>query len=963
MLTWLVDSIDESVSDLKKRMIKHSEQAITENLHDFDDYRKDLSDIIIPLNECKKIKEIGKLEQNIFSITETLKLFSENINDSVYFMAEVMHKAAIEAIEKSTKEFDDFVADIYSIFGTFNTMLQRLKLTNSIRKYIDLVEIYEESLHLLEEHRKLNKLRTNFLIQKGIKEIQLEELNTFGNKRSFDLLQKKKQFISEKLQQVSDKFAQKQEDYNEILDEKEIVDIEKENIQGFFEALSEEILSSQQNATETYNLLYSTLDEIHSSIPYIKVDLRNSTERTISEFIDEFIKGAQVFGKIVSIIDKVSKIEDLNKKKVNVAAIYKKSQEYLKKLSLVIEEIALSVTEANKNAIDESFSTFLQFIDKFKEDFYIIQDSVSLITLSASDQIIRDLLKYSDEQLNLVLDITKNKQDLDYLQEIIGFLGQSSQGIDNDLKIFTHQADRKRRKIINFMLSPSFDSETYEIEHKWNITNSGIVPFANFSFNAKIPTGMEVISLSREAESIISNPHYQIYSWDLFNLEKLANININNILFGFTPSDPDLLYFTNNITHVDAFRFKHVAKAIELHFIECDEKEKRKGKGIIELFNPSTENIIWNIELHIKLNPDTTRDKPLIIKIPYLNPHQKYIQEYSFKIPNKIQPIYFMAMSSVNSGIILERSMESLDEYYIEPYIENTSDFLIHMIDLRVLSTRNLETPYVTVAKKDLENIRPILDFRKRFIAKTLEDPPEVVLDYHSTLHMVYSYQTVTKAKLQKYVPTPELLYSSKDFKKKKSKPMGHLLEKNVIYPDLIMVDEEIHFIDEQIQDIERELQELKIRLSEKQKKRLKVLKNIEKEQIEREKKKKQNEQERKKLSQMKSVDVDSALKDKIISKKKSNAKKQTSKSKKVSSSKIQKNLSDSISKKATTKKTSKKKVKKSTKKKAKKSTKKKVKKSTKKKVKKSTKKKVKKSTKKKVKKSTKKKVKKSTKK
>ncbi|WP_457557690.1 hypothetical protein [Candidatus Harpocratesius sp.] len=837
MLTWLVDSIDESVSDLKNRMLEHSQKAISENLHDFNDYLRDLKDIIAPLNQCKEIKDENLLKQTIFSITETLTLFSTNINDSIYSMAEVIHKAAVDAIDVSSKEFDDFVADIYQIFDTFNSILQKLKLTNSIRKYLELEEIYDESLKLLGDYQKLLEVKNQFLIQKEIKEIQLEELNQFGLDRNLNKLKLKKDFFIKKIQFQSNQFAKLQEDYNELLEEKEIVELEKINIHEFFKAISDEILISQKYSAETYNLLYSTLDEIHSSIPFIKVDLRNSTENAINSFIDEFINRFQKFGKIVSIITKVNKLSDLEKKQKNLGLIYKKSQKYLKTLQHTIKSLTKTVAAENALAIESSFKTFLKFIENFKENFFIIQDSVAQLTLSMSNQLIADLLKYSDEQLEFFQSSAKMKQKLDLQQEIISFLSQNLQSIENDLKIRSQANNKNRRKILLMQCNIQYKQTSYEIIRNWLLKNSGIVPFTAINFYDIISSNLSIQTSNPEINSNTLENSFYVINWDVYNLEKQKETNIVYTVSGYNTPNPVDFQYVKNITNLANFRYKKLAIPIQLNIYSCESTKQL----IIEILNPSSTDCLWNLILILSI--DGINKDELVIKIPYLSAGQKYIHSPLNNSKECIKPVFFYASTHIEYGIKLERSLTSLDEYIIEPFIHNTSDFLFHMGKISIYSAKSPNEEMIRIPKKSLEKIPPKLDFQKRFTIKTLEDPPEIFMEIVVFPHLVYKIIEISKNEFLSLEPTPQLLISSDFYEKVKSikitQPKDEEKFDEIIHPELLIINEEIKRLENKKLEYERYLQEIQLNIQKKMVEKAAIIAKIEQEQKTQEKIKK----------------------------------------------------------------------------------------------------------------------------
>ncbi|MHA1886839.1 MAG: hypothetical protein ACTSX0_02330, partial [Promethearchaeota archaeon] len=914
MLSWLIDSIDESVSDLKIRMLEHSKNAISENLHDFTDYLRDLKEIIDPLNQCKEIKNERELKQTIFSITETLTLFSNNINDSIYSMAEVIHKAAVYAIDLSSREFDDFIADIYQIFDTFNSILQKLKLTNSIQKYLELEEIYDESLQLLDNFQNFSEAKSQILIQREIKEIQFEALNKFGITRNIQILKEKHDYYTEKIQRESDIFAKLQEDYSELLEEKEIVELEKSNIHDFFKAISEEILSSQKHSADIYNILYSTLDEIHSSIPFIKVALRNSTEDAINSFIDVFVSRSQKFGKIVSIISKVNKLPDLEKKQKNLLLIYQKSQKYLKTLRSTITTLARSVTKQNEKAIEDSFKTFLDFISIFKENFYIIQDSVNQLTLSMSNQLIADLLKYSDEQIHYIQAGFQLQQDLEIHQEIINFLKQALQGIENDLRVFSRVDGKNRLKSLTLQCIKNYQGDSHLIETNWTLSNSGIVPFSNISFYDHFPSDFVFVSSQPEfnSESFLDSIH--LLNWEIFSLEKQKKMAISYNVFGI--SFPNLSEYTavKNISLFSKYRYKKLALPIQLNLYYSD----KINQTIIELLNPSPKDFLWNIILQISYKDGS--HEPICIKIPVLFPNQKYVHSPLSTACENIMPTLFHARCSFKYGIRLERVQNSLNEYFLEPFVHNTSDFLLHPSYLKICCAKEPGKTLIDIPFSQLESLTPNINFQKRYKVSTFEDPPEVIIDVKIFPHLVYDFHTLSLTEFKKISSTPELLELPHHDEISSLRSKLKSTQKQIISPKLLKINGEIRELEEQKALYEKKLIGIREELDRKYSRRSSLIAEIEQQQREMHKSKiitKKNSHKRrtakksaaKKKTVKKSAIKKSAAKKKTV--KKSATKKSTAKKKTVKKSPTKKSTAKkkTVKKSPTKKSTAKKKT------------------------------------------------------
>ncbi len=804
MLTWLVDSVNNTVAELKANMILNSENAILENVTDFKNYVKDLEEIMEPLGECSSISDQKELNLITNSIASTLELFSENIDQSIDSISELIQKATAEAVGRSSSEFDGFIEDIHQIFDTFNNILQKLKLTNSTKKYLALEEIYVESNSLLDELFDFNQASARERAQKSISQKELELLSTYGLSKNKNVIRKQLIEIQKTKSGLQEKYHKKQ-NLREALEEKvDFIESEKETIRTWFEALTDEVVDSQNTATETYNIMYATLDSIHSSISFIKADLRNSSESTIRSVIDEFTKSAKAFGRMVAIIKKLDKVVDPIKKQKSIALIYKKSKLHITKINNIVAKLSKEVKTANLDAIEESFVDFDKFIEIFKNKFYVIQDAVSAITLSSSGQLIRDLEELSENQL-------ESREELQDLDLVLGELkiqldsySGKIQGLENDLKIYDH-SDRKRRKVLLLTKTVS-ESDTWLVQNvQWKVKNDGIVNFDNIFLNELLLNNHECILPEVSFSEKPFSDEKRLLTWKIDSLEKKENIKFDGTCQGFHPLHNRNKGYRRNISTPKTFRYKNVAQPISLTIIEQD------GIGAIILTNTGVSDSIWNITLEFKQSP-VIPELPNV-KIVGLKPQQSFIKKYTYSRAGTLKPEVFEAISKHLIGIREQRSTRSENEYKCELIFENKSEFLIHLTSFEVFDMDQLKTPIIQVKDHHLEVLRPKLDFRKNYDIETELDPPKLVFDYSFTLHLVYEYDADSNINLNELQETPDLLYSE-DY----IIPEKHQKEQKSIkiHPEVQMINDEISSIQTQIQSLEVQLKELVTALGQK---------------------------------------------------------------------------------------------------------------------------------------------------
>ncbi|XEO79184.1 hypothetical protein WKT22_04228 [Candidatus Lokiarchaeum ossiferum] len=928
MLTWLVDSVDGTVTELKANMILNSENAILENISDFQNYVKDLEEIMEPLGECSAISNQKELNMITNSIASTLELFSENIDLSIDSMSELIQKAAVAAVDRSSKEFDGFIEDIHQIFDTFNNILQKLKLSNSTKKYLALEEIYMESNSLLGEMIELKKKSSTENARRLLFKKDLDMLSQFGLSKDKNNLRKQLIEIQKTKSEIQEKYHKKQ-NIRESLEEKvDFIESEKETIRTWFEALTDEVVDNQDTATETYNIMYATLDSIHSSISFIKADLRNTSEATIRSIIEEFSKSAKAFGRMVAIIKKLDKVVDPKKKQKSIELIYQKSKSHISKIKKIVSRLSKEVKTANQKAIEESFIDFNKFIEVFKNKFYVIQDAVSAITLSSSAQLIHDLEDLSENQLesreelqNLDLILSELKIQLDSYDEKI-------QGFENELKIFGH-SDRKRRKVLVITKSVS-EGETWLIQDvKWNVKNDGIVAFENIHLNDLVVHSHECLTSNVDYDKKEFNSSHQLISWNIDTLDKKDHIDIHCLRQGFRPLHKNNKKYTRNISTPRTFRYRNLAQPISLTFIE------REGEGAMVLTNTGVSDTIWNISLEFKETPEVS-DIPNV-KIFGLKPQQSFIKKYSYSRAGSLKPRLFEASSKYLVGIREQRSIRSENEYRCELIFENKSEFLLHLTSFEVYDIKNPKTPVIQVKDHHLEILRPNLDFRKNYDVETALDPPQFVIDYSFTLHLVYEYDTTSKIDLSELKETPDLIYNKDISAEALQEFIPNLYNQKQtsieIHPEIQMINEEIDAIRDQIKSLESQLQEQTIMLEKKQSDKENLLILIKKEMQEEKLKEEKRKQEAKILAQKQAEEQQklqiekekiAEMKAKLAKKKKTLAKKSIS-VKKVVEKEIAPRKEADKKKSTTKKKKSTAKKKKSTTKKKKSSTKKKI--------------------------------------
>ncbi len=821
LLKSLIDSIDKHVTELQEKMVKNSEIAIEENISDFQSYVNDLQDIMSPLGESKSIKNQDQLSQTVIGIAMTLEMLSENIEDSIESMSELIQKANADALQKSSKDFDDFLLSVQKIFNTFNNILQQLKLVNSIKKYLDLEEIYSESNQILDNLEEIQKKKMNMQIHQENRKEQLDYLEKFGMSKKLDDLNSRKDFLKQKFDDIQSKYNNSDVEHAKLSEKYEFTVQEKETIRDWFEALTDEVVAQQNIATDTYNEMFATLDSIDSTINFIKADIRNASEREIIIIINEFTTYANTFGKMVGIIKKIEKTTLSNMQK-GIKVINGKSKIYIEKISKIVKKLSKQVKNSNIKAIDESFGEFDSFIENFKDKFHIIQDAVSAITLTSSGSLIEELSNLSDDQIKGRQNLLKSELELLALNTRLDFIKKQIQGVENEIKLYSDKGktDLKRRKVLKIRKSIFEGDELLSQRVNWKVSNAGIVPFENFTISDHIPKNRIESYATSNFNTIETSNQDKIIEWNIKKLNKQDTTEIQYIINGFSVARKKPTVPLDNISTPKSFRFRNIAKPVSLKIIERD------GEGAIILTNLSEINRIWNISMQFEKTSDIINIPNSLIK--GLKPQDTFIKKYFYKKAGALKPINFTCETKHEIGLNFQRSKEKVNEYQCEVFFENISDFLIHLNSIELY--RPNKTMKSVIKTEPNEKLRPKMDYRHKFTLNSRFDPPRLLIKTNFTLQLVYEYDRESRVILDNLIETLELELEGKTAQS--IKIATYKPKKITVYPEVQKIDSEIEFIRDQMKDFELKLKNLRNQILTKQESKRKFLKNIEKQKL-----------------------------------------------------------------------------------------------------------------------------------
>jgi len=304
ILNMLTQNINISVESIKGNIQQSNAEAIETSADDFKKYILDIVDIMKTVEELgSDTEQATEMSMMLKSIMETLKLFTDNADDTIDQLIDRVKESADVEVQSSTVNFDTFVQDLMEILENVYISLRKLTMSKSQELYKQMEEISE---HINSQTDEFN------LIEKKLTEINIQNMhyteNTSSLNRRLDEINKRSQELDERIA----KSSQEKNERNEIISERKK---ETENIEYEIKKLEE--------VKEAY---WDIISKIQDSIEKKQLDLQNLREK-----LQELHGIQNLFENIVEIEGNIQKLNSvIDEKKnliINIQESIKKNQE------------------------------------------------------------------------------------------------------------------------------------------------------------------------------------------------------------------------------------------------------------------------------------------------------------------------------------------------------------------------------------------------------------------------------------------------------------------------------------------------------------------------------------------------------------------------------------------------------------------------------------------------------------
>ena len=325
ILNMLTQNINISVESIKSNIQQSNAEAIESSAEDFKKYILDIIDIMKTIEGVgEDIEKSNGMSVMLNSITQTLKLFTDNADTTIGQLIEKVKESADVEIQESTSSFDSFVQDLMEILQNVYLSLRKLTLSKSQELYKQFEEISENINSQTEDFNKIERKLTEVNIQK---KHYSENLLTF--KRRLDEINKRNLELNERNKNADTEISERQEIITSRQKENENLDIEIEKVKGIKDSHWDNISKTQ--------------DDIDKK----QKDIENLREKL------------QELHGIQSLFDNITEI-DGNIQKLNITVEEKKN------LILDTEE-SIKNLQTEENSLQKDIDSLTQQKEKFWE--------------------------------------------------------------------------------------------------------------------------------------------------------------------------------------------------------------------------------------------------------------------------------------------------------------------------------------------------------------------------------------------------------------------------------------------------------------------------------------------------------------------------------------------------------------------------------------------------------------------
>ncbi|MFX1323612.1 MAG: AAA family ATPase [Promethearchaeota archaeon] len=396
ILNMLTQNINISVESIKGNIQQSNAEAIETSAQDFKEFVLDIIDIMKTVEQVGgESEQASEISEMLKSIMQTLKLFTDNADETINQLIDKVKESADIEVQASTVTFDSFVQDLMEILENIYLSLRKLTMSKSQELYKQLDEISENINSQMDDFNITEKKLTEINIQNKHFTDNLSSLN-----RRLEEINKRNQELSDRVQKANEEIVER----NKTIAERqlEIESIDKE----------------QKESEDRKNKCWDSISQIQNDIEKEQLELE-----TLREKLQELHGIQSLFENIVEIEGNIQKINNSIEEKKNLIINNEESIEKLKN-----EQSSFQAEINNLTSQKEKFWEITEDIQKQIEDKNLELEG-TMDRLRALENVMRII--------NSIEDIKKENIEA----------GKSIQACQKDMEELNSQVDNVQIKV------------------------------------------------------------------------------------------------------------------------------------------------------------------------------------------------------------------------------------------------------------------------------------------------------------------------------------------------------------------------------------------------------------------------------------------------------------------------------------------------------------------------------------
>jgi chromosome segregation protein len=504
ILNMLTQNINISVESIKSNIQQSNAEAIETSASDFKEFVLDIIDIM------KTVEKIGgeseqapEMSEMVKSIMQTLKMFTDNADDTIDQLIDKVKESADIEVQSSTLTFDSFVQDLMEILENIYLSLRKLTMSKSQELYKQLDEISENINSQMDDFNITEKKLTEINIQNkhftenfSILNRRLEEINKRNQelnervKKADEEIGERNRIITEREKEIEsiDKEQKESEEFKDTCwDNISKIQIDIENEQLELETLREKLqeLHGIQSLFENITEIEEDIQKLDSSIEEKKnlivnneesIEKLNIEQNSFQTEIDHLTSQKEKFWEITGDIQKqiedknleledtldrlralenvmriINSIEDIKRENIDAGKSIEVCQKEMENLNSNVENVQINVDEKQK------------IIDTLRDD-----KSKELESQKAAQKKLNKLNKDLQKHQKKLNELNKNKereQKISELKQEIKATENQIESLIKELERFKLDLDAENKK--KDAKQEEIDNFTREKDESW----------------------------------------------------------------------------------------------------------------------------------------------------------------------------------------------------------------------------------------------------------------------------------------------------------------------------------------------------------------------------------------------------------------------------------------------------------------------------------------------------------------